>query len=411
MNPAETPTAPARLFADRERRAWREVPPAERQDNTWNEPENWHRMLDGFDHDGIDMFGRHGLSLARLRAVLDETFAELPDPVREAVWHRRQNEGTLFELLICRLLKALGFAVQWEPTLNDGRTPDFLVTGPGRPFYVEAFNAGAGDFEMNRDEHGALDLFQTLGDMEPLKSAPFGMTVMQSGTLTRTWGVKTLRRLVVPALMELVSECRALAHADPDAWPTRIVRDGDWKLELHLYPKESPDEPFHVSFVSEAKFLATGRKAEQDMQKKASKYKALEYPLLLAIALRSHDLSSNPTMRRELAWGGRQVIMHPGDGSSELSHGSGGMLDTCASCLMCTHINLWNLGQAIAEFYHNPNGEGWEDENNIPEGLLRLPHYLLTPAVNGQRGYGREGNSLTGLLGLDKLSQESVGPV
>ena len=384
---------PKSLFANTSRRDWRDVPQSERWEKPWEEPENWHRLLDAFDWDGWN--GTEIASFARVRALLDETYANLLAAVRETVWNRRQNEGTLFELLTCRMLKALGFKVQWEPRLANDKTPDFLVTGPGRPFYVEAFNAGGpGDFEMARNERQARDQLAKLACMEPLKSASFGLIVTWKGTLKRSWGRKTLRRLVIPPLTELVAQCRGLADRNHRDWPTRTVRDGDWSVELKLHP----DPERGVDFLSEAKFLTAVRKAEEDLLAKASKYAKLEHPLLLVMALRSMDFASVEGMRRELAWGGLQAAMSPGDAPTEVFHSGGGMLATRASCILCTGINPWQLGRSTAEFWHNANSEEWQA---TPSGLGRLPGYRLIPSASGQRqGRRQHGEPLPALLGL-----------
>ena len=67
--------------------------------------------------------------------------------------------------------------------------------------------------------------------------------------------------------------------------------DGDWSVELNLHP----DPERGVGFLSEAKFLTVGRKAEEDLLVKASKYAKLKYLIAFCpcsrAAIRGHPSS------------------------------------------------------------------------------------------------------------------------
>ena len=69
------------------------------------------------------------------------------------------------------------------------------------------------------------------------------------------------------------------------------MRDGDWSVELNLHP----DPERGVGFLSEAKFLTAGRKAEEDLLVKASKYAKLKYLIAFCpcsrAAIRGHPSS------------------------------------------------------------------------------------------------------------------------
>ncbi len=361
--------------------------------------ETWYHNLECFDRDV------NGLSWHRLREVLEETCQALPPETQDDVLKRCRNQtvpaladGYLFELVLYRLLVTLGFNVEWEPCLSTGKTPDFLAHGQGKSFYVEALAAGGDErlFGYSPKEQWVVEYLE-----EHLTFQSFGLWYLTCGTLDQNRGRKFFRKHL-RGLQSFLNRCEADHSAIKEQWDKRgdpfegphshRFKEGDWEMRLTLCPNRKGLHPY-----PEAKFLTPMRdQVEKRIKKKVRKYSHLEHPLLLAISLKSGHFDSS-AMQADLAWGQPFVSQMP-DGSTVWGREKDGIAATNASSLLCTGIDLWNMGHSQASFYQNPYSEDWRE---VPAGLLKLPHCTVAPSGLGQfRPERREGEPLPALIGL-----------
>ena len=81
-------------------------------------------------------------SMHRVRNLWEDWYARFPD--RSSGLRSRfrgddhNHDGAVFELFLHQLFTRLGLSVDVEPQLEDGRSPDFLVSGADSAAYVEA---------------------------------------------------------------------------------------------------------------------------------------------------------------------------------------------------------------------------------------------------------------------------------
>ena len=182
------------LFPDEPRRPWDDVPLSERQ-----LLQTWYHRLRAYD------WYYAGVSAHALRTMLEGIFQSLPDKVQAHVWrsckkarNAKQADGRFFELILHRLFVSLGFDVTWEPKLENGLTPDFLIEGSDGSFYVEALVTGSRDFDMGSNERHVWKMLVDLMRQPGFLNGRFGLLITWTGTLERSLGKAFLKQQVIP---------------------------------------------------------------------------------------------------------------------------------------------------------------------------------------------------------------------
>lgn len=228
----------------------------------------------------------------RVRAKLEEYFTVYSNSGESDLRERfrsiddRQHVSAWWELYIFTLLSRCGYKVALHPTVSgtNGR-PDFLMTGQGRRFYLEAtvVFSGVEPDEENESPARAAWIFDLTNRAQ---SANFmvGLSIRKHGTER-------------PAARELVPRLeRWLNGLDPDQVSTEIAAGNeppaivldvrDWTLEYEAFPigVEHRGQPgrllgMHAVEGGEVKVDDALRRA---LQRKAKKYRELDAPLVLA---------------------------------------------------------------------------------------------------------------------------------
>ena len=322
------------------------------------------------------------------RSHLDSWFQRFPSSSRASLQSRfrsdncREHEGALFELFLHELFSQLDCAVEVNPEVADGRTPDFLVEQRDRRFYLEATVVGEhlGPFTLSPNERDVME------KLNRLDSERFDIRVDMEGTLLRTLGwrdvVQPFERLL--ANHEPESVRRLIATRGPSAAPAARIESDNWFLDGRLVPKnperqESPATTRIVRGSWRARYTDSVRPVRTALQKKAKRYPTLDAPLVVAVNT------------RDAFYNGRQCDLDVLFGSEQLlystaspdappkfgrardgvwSHGKGKRVH---AFLRFQGVDFRNLFQATANLYVHPQ----KSHTVLPEAAFRLPHAIL----------------------------------
>lgn len=118
---------------------WLKEPP--RSDNTW---------ANNGEHP-LDWLNRSTLPRAKaMREFLNLNLSKMPIEISESLYHDLSNRyhSAFFEIILGRLLQEVGFNIQYEVELNNGKRPDFLIDTQIGKIAIEAtspiFNSSVG---------------------------------------------------------------------------------------------------------------------------------------------------------------------------------------------------------------------------------------------------------------------------
>ncbi len=213
----------------------------------------------------------------RVRSLLETWFLRLPEAaqtdVRSRLWERdrRLALAAFWELYLHELLLRLGYEPTPHPILRAaGARPDFLAVGQGGSLYVEALIHGP-PTELWRAERRLYPILDVLHEF-----ACSGW-FLRLGRVEYGYSTPPLRdlRLVITEWLESLT---------PESDEARLewCRNG-WTIELRA-TRSLPASA--AALPSQEAVPATSlRTLTSKLQAKAKRYRALDFPLLLALCI------------------------------------------------------------------------------------------------------------------------------
>ena len=343
------------------------------------------------------------------RSHLDFWFQRFPSSSRASLRSRfrsdndRDHEGALFELFLHELFIQLDCAVEVNPEVADGRTPDFLVEQRDRRFYLEATVVGEhlGPFTLSPNERDVME------KLNGLDSEHFDIRVHMEGTLLRTLGrrevVQPFERLLTTHEPESVR--RLIATRGRSAAPAERINSGNWFLDGRLVPKnpERQKSPATTPIVRgswRARYTDSVRPVRTALEKKAKRYPTLDAPLVVAVNTRDAFYNGRPCDLEVLF--GREQLLYPAAspdapptfGRAQDGAWSAGKGGRVSAFLRFQRVDFRNLFQATASLYVHPQ----KSHAVLPEAAFRLPHAML---VDEQIEW-TEGEDIADLVGWSR---------
>lgn len=181
---------------------------------------------------------------AAVRALLEEWFAQFPGNRAELRGRfrspeNRQHLGAFFELYLNALFRRLGFSIDRPEGEGSSRTPDFLVSGQGIGFYLEATLAAACDEEVARLRR----VNRVYDTIDKMVSPNFFVGVVEvtrelerdpPGARIRTWLTRELAKLDPDQV------AGAFERGGLDALPMWDYKAEGWEITFRAIPK-SPE--------------------------------------------------------------------------------------------------------------------------------------------------------------------------
>lgn len=301
---------------------------------------------------------------AQVRDIVDFFFDNYPGSHSDEMRNRlrsRDNQlhrSTFFELALHELLIRRGFEVlEIEPTLANGKSPDFLVAAPdGTRFYLEATLAGDG--ASRGAEQRMRDALQAIDDVQ---SPDFFLSVHSHGYPSQSIPVGQLRRDLQAHVDGLNYEALREAFEHNEALP---VFRREWhgaQFSIEVVPKGTRGQRGRAMGV---RMLAPLQVQPQEpiksaILRKATRYGDLDLPYVVAVnAIEDYAgedsaidaLFGSPAVEHAMDRPPRPIRLRDG-----VWYGPRGARNTRVSAVLSTErLSPWDLARRSARLFHNP---------------------------------------------------------
>lgn len=349
-----------------------------------------------------------------IRNLLEQWFDHLQNDAKADVRARfrsrddAQQQSAWFELFWHELLRCSGYDVEIHPLLADVTTnPDFLAKRNGVfQFYLEATLAmPPGDPAADRR---LAELHDTLDRMN---SPDYFLHFEYRGSPEGNIRGRALRERLERWLQQLDFEeiSRLRENQAEGAIPTYSWSEQGVTLTFEPIPKgprfrgQPGARPVGAVAPMEMRLLRTHDDIRTAIEGKATKYGALELPLVVAVNVMD-DFCDDLDVRNALFGEEQLLTIRQPDGQwrdewgprvpNGAWRGRNGPRNTLVSAVVVTHqLSPSNLRTRTAQFVHNP----WA-AHPLPAEALALTQVSVAP-VDG-RIHRRAGTSIADILGI-----------
>jgi hypothetical protein len=248
----------------------------------------------------------------RLRSVLNDWFTNYPNDADDVAEARRSLTGSLrskdpvqhsaavWELFLHEHFKRAGFLVTVEPTLANGKRPDFLLSrADQRVAYVEA--AVDNPSHSKNISDGYLDTFYDT----------FERNCKHKGYIV-SYHVESRGDDVIAGTKQFCGQVNAL-EPDPTNPTHSTFVDGQWKVEVTLYPDKNVVglRRMAVGEVGVQSYTdARDKPVRNRLKKKGEKLKGVDLPLVVAINVQGHMSPIDPADVNQTLLGSSICYIH-----------------------------------------------------------------------------------------------------
>jgi hypothetical protein len=266
------------------------------------------------------------------------------------VHDNRHFTAGCWELYLNWLFIGHGLRVEKVKEVEGQNTPDFIVTGSGFSFYVEATSSGVENMTI-------WDHF--VQNMQALKRADYYVGLSLKKQTPDTPSAKKAVRGISNFLNSLPKTSDAQAHSLAGS---KKVHLRGWEFEVSAYnlpPGSSPTTTIKASIDPQVRDVSDARDLRIKIEKKRHRYPDLEFPLVIAVLQNSTFESDAKEQRYAAFFGDLQVCIHE-DGSHTLGRAGNGLWsghkakDNSAGYLLCSGLPLGSENIEAPELWVNP---------------------------------------------------------
>jgi len=225
------------------------------------------------------------------RLQIEEWFKAYPDTEKNDLRNTFKNDfnAGFFELFLFTLFYKMGYNINIHPTVQDSnKTPDFLVSGFGQEFYLEA-KVSYYESEVERATAKRLGtLYEVLDKAQILDFFIYLRTIKEKRKMQPR--ANDIRRVIEEAISrynveELYDAMNSGIITSP---PLHVYEDDDLYLEFGPIPKSIEGRGKAAQraigiYAEEAKVLENASSLRKALKMKAGRYSALNKPYLIAI--------------------------------------------------------------------------------------------------------------------------------
>jgi hypothetical protein len=352
--------------------------------------------------------------ICAIRDLLEQWFERLPDNAKADIGARLrsrdevQHQSAWFELLWYELLRCSGYEVEVHPAVPGVTTnPDFLGKSNGVfRFYLEATLA------MPPGDPGADRRLAELHDtLDRMNSPDYFLEFQYRGTVEGNIRGRALRDRLEQWLQELNLEqiSRSYHEQNYGVIPTFTWSEQGLSLTFTPIPKgpetsgQPGARPLAAVMPIEMRMLRTDDDIRAAVEGKATKYGALELPLVVAVNILD-DFCDDIDISNALFGEEQLVDIRQADGQwrhewgprvpNGAWRGRSGPRNTLVSTVVITHqLSPSNLRTHAVELIHNP----WA-ARPLLAGSLQLPQ--RTVDVRSGQICRQDGISAADILGI-----------
>ena len=252
-----------------------------------------------------------------IRDIVEDWFTRYPAASQAGLRSRfrdrnqQNHEGAFFELLIHELLICTGHTIIVDPSPSGtADRPDFLVTqDDGTKYFLEATTThDRSEYEVGDDAR--IDQF--IGAIERAEADEFSIDLQLEGKCETTPPLGAVRREVERRIQQLRSSNQPELQGAALLGAFSITHEG-LRVSCRLRRTPTNTRKHFISSIGYPARAINGSKAiRESLRSKASKYRSLELPLVIALN-HLHGLETQNSFTDALY--GTTCIIIPRDGS------------------------------------------------------------------------------------------------
>lgn len=233
-----------------------------------------------------------------VRDLLEDWLIHVPHEHRSDLVGSFRKDSQAFysafwELYLHEMYRRSGYAVSIHPDVpGSSKHPDFLVTGQGDRFYVEAVQVGTSteDLAEKRRLQAAHDVLNTESTdrfslpMTHLQIGPNPLPTKPLRAQLRAW----LAGLDYAAVVTSLAEPQEPGEVMFDRLPRLPWQADGWHLEFHAFPLNPDAAPGNTPMIGtygdgKAHMIDKHTGLSRALDSKANKYGPLDAPLVIAV--------------------------------------------------------------------------------------------------------------------------------
>ncbi|HHT9131162.1 MAG TPA: hypothetical protein ACFYED_01610 [Candidatus Tripitaka californicus] len=349
----------------------------ERKD-TGPEPES------GVDYEYLSHSDR--LEVQKICSLLEDWFSRYPKEAQDEFLERFkgvEHAKAFFELYIHEILCKQGFTCRVHPEIEGCNThPEFLVSGKGLDFYVEATVP-----ELPWDDALHHRLWSEFVDKLNKMYCEYYLSAHSAGTLKSRPSLKQIKNW--------------LKTKQPDE-NSRELELGGAYIKITILGKKETTTGRTVGASGYSGWCQTASMIRNVIHKKATKYGNLEYPYLIAINVNAPLSGVSADTVASAFFGNLCVRINPKTGESitgrdlrtaKLLSPKGDPQNTRVSgVIILENLVPWSIAHATPMLWHNPLADPFP----FPPELWQLPQQIPKEGVYAEKA----GETISDLLGL-----------
>jgi hypothetical protein len=323
------------------------------------------------------------------RAMIEDWFNRLCSGLQSGVSQRLQSRDDqdftagFWELYLHETFRCLGYSVECEPELPNGRRIDFLLRRGGDAFYLEATIARKSKAEQAADarRHRILDgLNQT-----HTTNFMLGITIESAGGYDLP-KVSVLRKRLEAWLADLDPEDAARLLAEEGEVPEFRWTDGRaWSFVFEAVPSKPeyrgvPADGAIGMLMDETGGLINDERSLRHAlkEKRPSGYGTLSLPYVVAVCEAPFLFGDTESHRTNVLYGHNAIQYSQGPGPKfsrpvRLADGfwwgpgDSPLNRRVAAVLLASHLSPWSVASTELEWWENPFAEQAVPELAVPE--------------------------------------------
>lgn len=321
------------------------------------------------------------------RALIDDWFDRLCPPLQPGVSRRLRSRNDqeftagLWELYLHEVFVRLGYSVECEPELPNGRRIDFLVRRGEDAFYLEATIARKARAEQAADtrRHRIYDeLSQTY-----TTNFVLGITIVSAGGSDLP-KISVLRKRLEEWVADLDPDDAALSLEEGEV-PEFPWSDAGWSLVFKAFSRKPesrgiPADGAILMFVDETGGLIDDERLVRRAlkRKRPSVYGPLSLPYVVAVCEAPFSLGHEDWHRMNVLYGHDALQYSQGPGPNVIRRvrladgiwrgpGQPPLNQRVAAVVLASHLSPWSIASTEIEWWDNPFANPPVPDSAIPE--------------------------------------------
>lgn len=309
---------------------------------------------------------------ASARGRINDWFSRLCSEQQPGVRNRLRSHhddefaSAFWELFLHEMFLRLGYDIECEPVLANGRKIDFLVARGKSSMFVEATIAHSSAAERAADARRNR-IYRELGKLRT-DAFSIGIEIETAGPDDMP-NIGQLRSSLEEWLARLEPDTVARCWETSGVLPTLPWNEAGWSMIFEAYPLKPErrgtalDRPLGTFMDETGGLIDDETPLRRALNRKAAKrYGELDRPYVVAVSEYSFELSDTDWHRKNVLFGREAVAFGDGQPPRSVRQPDGYWRGPAqrprnqrlSAALLCTHLYPWQPERAELEWWDNP---------------------------------------------------------